>query len=87
MHGQPLDDWPYLEYYRSLTPKELLEMWIEELDYAREVHGYVSLTMHPQCIGRGSRTKVLEEILKYALKTRAWIPKGKELAEYIAKTR
>jgi peptidoglycan/xylan/chitin deacetylase (PgdA/CDA1 family) len=82
-----LDDWPYLEYYRSLTPRELLEMWIEELDYAREVHGYVSLTMHPQCIGRGSWIKVLEEILKYALKTRAWIPKGKELAEYIVKTK
>lgn len=81
-----LDDWPYLEYYRTLTPRELLEMWLEEIKYAEETHGYVSLTMHPQCIGRGARIRVLEEILSYAVKTNAWIPTGKELAEYVIKT-
>jgi len=81
-----LDDWPYLEYYRTLTPRELLEMWLEEIKYAEKNRGYVSLTMHPQCIGRGARIRVLEEILSYAVKTNAWIPTGKELAEYVVKT-
>ncbi len=78
-----LDDWPYLEYYRSLTPRQLLEQWMDEIRYASENQGYVSITMHPQCIGRGARIMVLEEILKYARDTDAWIPRGRELAEHI----
>ncbi len=78
-----LDDWPYLEYYRSLTPRELLDMWIDELAYALETRGYVALTMHPQCIGRGSRIKVLESILRYALDHGFWLPRGTELAKAV----
>ncbi len=78
-----LDDWPYLEYYRSLTPRQLLEQWLEEIRYAENVTGYVSITMHPQCIGRGARIKVLEKLLEHAKRTGAWIPRGKDLAEHL----
>ncbi|ABN69489.1 polysaccharide deacetylase [Staphylothermus marinus F1] len=78
-----LDDWPYLEYYRTLTPRELLDMWIDEIEYARQNHGYVSITMHPQCIGRGARINVLDKILRYAVETKAWIPQGRVLADYV----
>ena len=80
-----LDDWPYLEYYRSLTPNELLEMWLDEIEYAKEKKGYLSITMHPQCIGKGSRIRILDKILNKATKEDAWIPKGEELANYILK--
>lgn len=80
-----LDDWPYLEYYRSLTPEDLLRAWIKELDVARNVRGYVSITMHPQCIGRGARITVLEGLLDHAFKTNAWIPRGNELSDWIIK--
>ncbi len=78
-----LDDWPYLEYYRSLTPRQLLEQWLEEIRYAEDVTGYVSITMHPQCIGRGARIKVLEKLLEHAKRTGAWIPRGRDLADYL----
>jgi len=80
-----LDDWPYLEYYRSLTPRQLLEQWLEEIRYAENNTGYVSITMHPQCIGRGARIKVLEKLLEHARRTGAWIPRGKDLADYLEK--
>jgi peptidoglycan/xylan/chitin deacetylase (PgdA/CDA1 family) len=78
-----LDDWPYLEHYRSLTPRQLLEMWIDEIDYAADVGGYVPITMHPQCIGRGARIRVLEEILRRAVKLGAYMPRASEIAELV----
>ncbi len=80
-----LDDWPYLELYRSLTPGELLGAWIEELESAAKRRGYVSITLHPQCIARGARLSVLEKLVRKALELKAWIPLGRELAEYAAK--
>lgn len=74
-----LDDWPYLEVSR-ITPEELYEMWLEEIDYAHKRGGYLSLTLHPQCIGRGARIKLLEDIIRELLKRRAWIPRAIDLA-------
>ncbi len=76
-----LDDWPYLEYYRSLTPSQLLDMWVEEMNTAAERGSYLPLTMHPQCIARGARIKVLEKILEHALRTNAYIARGEWIAE------
>ncbi len=81
-----LDDWPYLEYYRSLTPQQLLSQWLEELDYAVKTRGYLSITMHPQCIGRGARIRVLEKLVEKAVNSKAWIVKGEELAKYMLKS-
>ncbi len=78
-----LDDWPYLEQHRSLTPSQLLEMWLEEIEYTYENKGYLALTMHPQCIGRGARINVLRRIIEKALDTGAWIPRGIDLANHV----
>ncbi len=80
-----LDDWPYLEIAR-ITPREALDMWLEEIDYAWRRRGYISLTFHPQCIGRGARILVLERILFEALKRRAWIPRAIDLARRITES-
>lgn len=55
-------------------------MWLEEIDYAYKRDGYLSLTLHPQCIGRGARIKLLEDIIRELLKRRAWIPRAMGLA-------
>lgn len=78
-----LDDWPYLEHYRSLTPSQLLSMWLEDVEYAAATNGFLVVTMHPQCIGRGSRIRVLEELVRAALRLGAWMPTASELAEYV----
>jgi peptidoglycan/xylan/chitin deacetylase (PgdA/CDA1 family) len=78
-----LDDWPYLEYYRTLTPRQLLDMWVEEMEYAATVGGFVVFTMHPQCIARGARIKILEELLRTAYRLDAWTPTAGQLARYV----
>ena len=77
-----LDDWPHLEIHR-LPPRMLLEMWMEELDYAARNNGFLSLTMHPSCISRGARIRVLTRILGVLEETEAWTPKGCDLASRI----
>ena len=81
-----LDDWPYLEQSRCVEPDALLRMWLEELRFYRDRRGYVSITMHPQCIGRGARIKVLERLVEEALSMGAWIPRGSELAQLLLGT-
>ena len=82
-----LDDWVYLESNRCITPEDLLKMWLEELKYASEVSGYVALTFHPQCIGRGVRIRVLERIIENARRLGAWMPRGQELANNVLKSK
>ena len=59
-----LDDWPIFEIERR-PPSEVFNIWSEEFKavYADRIP-YFLLTMHPQCIGRASRTKMLEALVK-----------------------
>jgi peptidoglycan/xylan/chitin deacetylase (PgdA/CDA1 family) len=81
-----LDDWVFLETNRCINYRDLLDMWVDEIDYANEVNGYISITLHPQCIGRGARIRILEALLSEAIKRNAWIPTGRELAKYVLKS-
>jgi peptidoglycan/xylan/chitin deacetylase (PgdA/CDA1 family) len=68
-----LDDWPYFvpdsrsqqEGLRS--PNEVFDIWAAEFDYLyEELHtGVFVLTMHPQCIGRGSRLLMLGRLIDH----------------------
>jgi len=44
---------------------ELFEIWSEEFDGLYEEGGCFVLTMHPQIIGRPSRTKMLERLIQH----------------------
>jgi peptidoglycan/xylan/chitin deacetylase (PgdA/CDA1 family) len=48
-------------------PRDVEELWREEFDYgyANCPGGSMTLTMHPQVIGRGSRMTMLERLLDY----------------------
>ena len=68
-----LDDWPYfthdlagrLEGLRS--PNEVYDIWAADFDYLyRKIgSGVFVLTMHPQCIGKGSRMLMLERLIEH----------------------
>ncbi|HEX5590344.1 MAG TPA: polysaccharide deacetylase [Candidatus Limnocylindrales bacterium] len=64
-----LDDWPIFEPGPSrdglAAPSRVLEIWTGELGYAYEhtLGGLLTVTMHPECIGRGHRMALLEQFI------------------------
>ncbi len=70
-----LDDWPHFTFnFTPLrvglsAPSQVLEIWTEEFDYmvGHEPGGVLTLTMHPQVIGRGHRMKMLERFIEHVL--------------------
>jgi peptidoglycan/xylan/chitin deacetylase (PgdA/CDA1 family) len=69
-----LDDWPQFEPAPAVgrdglsAPSKVLEIWTEELRYAhaRAPGGLLTITMHPECIGRGHRMAMLERFIDAA---------------------
>jgi peptidoglycan/xylan/chitin deacetylase (PgdA/CDA1 family) len=64
-----LDDWPYFEPGPNrdglAAPSRVLEIWLGELRYAYDhaPGGLLTITMHPECIGRGHRMAMLETFI------------------------
>jgi peptidoglycan/xylan/chitin deacetylase (PgdA/CDA1 family) len=67
-----LDDWPIFEPGPSrdglAAPSRVLEIWLGELRYAHEhaPGGLLTVTMHPECIGRGHRMAMIERFIAEA---------------------
>jgi peptidoglycan/xylan/chitin deacetylase (PgdA/CDA1 family) len=68
-----LDDWPQFEpgprgVGPMSAPSKVLEIWAGELRYAweHEPAGVLTITMHPEAIGRGHRLAMLEEFIGIA---------------------
>ena len=68
-----LDDWPHFEPGAKgvgpmSAPSKVEEIWTAELDYAweREPGGVLTITMHPEAIGRGHRLLMLERFIARA---------------------
>lgn len=68
-----MDDWPYFEPGDDgrdglAAPSRVLEIWTGELRYAHAhaAGGLLTLTMHPECIGRGHRMAMLEAFVDAA---------------------
>ena len=67
-----LDDWPYFSSERPFqeglrSPSEVYDIWAHDFDYLVQKvgAGVFVLTMHPQCIGRGSRMLMLERLVEH----------------------
>jgi len=66
-----LDDWPFFEPAPATgrdalsAPSRVLEIWSGELHYAYDhaPGGLLTVTMHPECIGRGHRMAMLERFI------------------------
>jgi len=67
-----LDDWPLFEPGNGRdglsAPSAVLEIWTGELEYAYEhaPGGVLTVTVHPECIGRGHRMAMLEDFIDVA---------------------
>ena len=68
-----LDDWPLFEPAGGgrdglSAPSRVLEIWTAELEYAHEhaPGGLLTVTVHPECIGRGHRMTMLERFIAAA---------------------
>ncbi len=68
-----LDDWPHFEpggkgVGPMSAPSKVEEIWLGELRFAwdREPGGVLTLTMHPEAIGRGHRLLMLERFIAAA---------------------
>ena len=68
-----LDDWPLFEPAPDgrdglSAPSRVLEIWTGELRYAYEhaPGGLLTVTVHPECIGRGHRMAMLETFITEA---------------------
>lgn len=65
-----LDDFPHFEYIRGVLPtmkppSAVREIWWGEFTYYRTevMEGCFTLTLHPQCIGRGHRLIMLDQLV------------------------
>lgn len=84
------DDAPYLMMDRfgglrpHMPPRDLLQIWIDEFDAAREEGGLFQLTLHPHIIGHRSRMIILDRLLAHIRASGdAWIGTHAELAEHL----
>ena len=70
-----LDDWAHFAFnFDPLrvglsAPSKVLEIWAAEYDYMteNEAASVLTLTMHPQIIGRGHRIAMLEQLIRHVL--------------------
>ncbi len=74
-----LDDWVHFQFnfdpYRKggAPPSHVLEIWRAEFDWMHEnvEDGILTVTMHPQVIGRGHRIAMLGELVDHCLEAGA----------------
>jgi peptidoglycan/xylan/chitin deacetylase (PgdA/CDA1 family) len=85
------DDAPYLTMDRytgvrpNTPPRQLLQIWIDEFDQARQHHGLFQLTMHPHLIGHRSRIVILEQLLEHITAAGGvWFASHDEIARVVA---
>jgi len=59
-----LDDAPH--FARTTDPHALLDVWLAELDAAHEEQRHLTVTLHPEILGRPHRVDVLRRLLARA---------------------
>ncbi len=81
------DDWILFEVEHR-SPREVLDMWIYELESAlQQGLEYFCLILHPSCIGRASRIRILEEFILYAKKNRCSFSRGIDIARKVLQSK
>lgn len=82
-----LDDAPLVDPQgqRYSSPRDLLQVYIDEFDKAWAERGMFLLTVHPHIIGHRSRIIVLEKLIEHIkAKGGAWFATHQQLAEYVS---
>jgi peptidoglycan/xylan/chitin deacetylase (PgdA/CDA1 family) len=85
-----LDDYVHFQFsapsIQGLSaPSKVLEIWMGEFDGYFEDGGCLTLTMHPQVIGRSHRMKMLADLIKHIKRRNGvWFATCREVADYWA---
>lgn len=83
-----LDDAPHFWFANDVwektirSPREVLDVWLPEIDGIARLGGHVMLTMHPMLIGRPSRLEFLDTVLEHLVQSEAWIATAQEVATF-----
>ncbi len=83
-----LDDAPHFWFANDVwaktirSPREVLEVWLPEIDGIAAHGGHVMVTMHPMLTGRPSRLAVLDTVLERLRSTDAWVAPASEIAAH-----
>ncbi|MGW6172166.1 polysaccharide deacetylase family protein [Arthrobacter sp. NPDC055138] len=86
-----LDDAPHFWFANDTwektirSPREVLDVWLPEIEGIASLGGHVMLTMHPMIIGRPSRLAMLDQVLTHLIATGAWIRSARETAQLVGK--
>lgn len=83
-----LDDWVYFRFARDegglmSDPEALIRTWTREVQNAMEESRHITLTMHPEVMGRGYRCHVLSELIGWLKARNVWIVNHGELVRFL----
>ena len=84
-----LDDAPHFWFANDTwektirSPREVLDVWLPEIDGIADRGAHVMLTMHPMLIGRPSRLAMLDTVLTHLRESGAWIGTAHEVSELV----
>lgn len=84
-----MDDFPHSEFIMTRTgmkpQSQIFEIWRATFDYGIEntENGMLNVAMHPQVIGRPHNIGMLEEFIRHAIDSGAWIAPFAEVYEKI----
>ncbi|MBL3700570.1 polysaccharide deacetylase family protein [Leucobacter luti] len=83
-----LDDAPHFWFANDTwektirSPREVLDVWLPEIDGIAALGGHVMLTTHPMISGRPSRLAMLDTVITHLQETGAWIATTREIAAH-----
>jgi peptidoglycan/xylan/chitin deacetylase (PgdA/CDA1 family) len=80
----PLDDAVYFGHPGTIRrPSDIVDMWIDEFEAARQLTGTFMLVCHPRFSGRPSRILTLERLLDHVRSTESvWITRCADVADH-----
>ncbi|WP_336659884.1 polysaccharide deacetylase family protein [Leucobacter sp. USHLN153] len=83
-----LDDAPHFWFANDTwektirSPREVLDVWLPEIDGIAALGGHVMITTHPMISGRPSRLAMLDTVIGHLKDTGAWIAPTRAIAAY-----
>lgn len=86
-----LDDAPHFWFANDTWDKtirstrEVLDVWLPEIDGIAALGGHVMLTMHPMLIGRPSRLAMLDQVIVHLRESGAWIATAADTAALVSR--
>jgi peptidoglycan/xylan/chitin deacetylase (PgdA/CDA1 family) len=86
-----LDDWPHLHWKPGrgdafTAPQAFLETWLAEFESARAERRHVTYTMHPEVIGRGYRSNLLDEMItRMSESATTWFATHGDVAAFVVR--